>query len=83
MKKKIKTTSFWLTLSGAVVMLLDTISNIIGLDLYSKKVESIILAICTFLVMTGVITKKDVYDPEPKNSDELLDDINDEINKDK
>ena len=83
MKKKIKTTSFWLTLSGAGVMLLDTISNIIGLDLYSKKVESIILAICTFLVMTGVITKKDVSDPEPKNSDELLDDINDEINKDK
>ena len=83
MKKKIKTTSFWLTLSGAVVMLLDTISNIIGLDLYSKKVESIILAICTFLVMTGVITKKDVSDPEPKKSDELLDDINDEINKDK
>ena len=83
MKKKIKTTSFWLTLSGAVVMLLDTISNIIGLDLYSKKVESRILAICTFLVMTGVITKKDVADPEPKNSDELLDDINDEINKDK
>lgn len=83
MKKKIKTTSFWLTLSGAVVMLLDTISNIIGLDLYSKKVESIILAICTFLVMTGVITKKDVSDPEPKNSDELLNDINDEINKDK
>lgn len=83
MKKKIKTTSFWLTLSGAVVMLLDTISNIIGLDLYSKKVESIILAICTFLVMTGVITKKDVSDPEPKNSDELLDDINEEINKDK
>ena len=81
MKKKIKTTSFWLTLSGAVVMLLDTISNIIGLDLYSKKVESIILAICTFLVMTGVITKKDVSDPEPKNTDELLDDINDEINK--
>lgn len=83
MKKKIKTTSFWLTLSGAVVMLLDTISNIIGLDLYSKKVEAIILAICTFLVMTGVITKKDVSDPEPKNTDELLDDINDEINKDK
>ena len=83
MKKKIKTTSFWLTLSGAVVMLLDTISNIIGLDLYSKKVESIILAICTFLVMTGVITKKDVSDPEPKNSDELRDDINAEINKDK
>mgnify|MGYP004640133565 CR=1 FL=1 len=83
MKKKIKTTSFWLTLSGAVVMLLDTISNIVGLDLYSKKVESIILAICTFLVMTGVITKKDVSDPEPKNTDELLDDINDEINKDK
>ena len=83
MKKKIKTTSFWLTLSGAVVMLLDTISNIIGLDLYSKKVESIILAICTFLVMTGVITKKDVSDPEQKKSDELLDDINDEINKDK
>ena len=83
MKKKIKTTSFWLTLSGAVVMLLDTISNIIGLDLYSQKVEGIILAVCTFLVMTGVITKKDVSDTEPKTTDELLDHINDERNKDK
>ena len=30
MKKKFRTTSFWLGLSGAVVIVLETLSNIIG-----------------------------------------------------
>ncbi len=75
MKNKLRTTSFWLGLSGAIVIVLETISNIIGLNLYSKEVESIILSICSALVMLGIITKKNVEDKNESSSDELLDEI--------
>ena len=79
MKNKIRTTSFWLGLSGAIVIILETISNIFGLNLYSKEIESIILSICSALVMVGIITKKNVSDEKESSSEDLLE----EINKDK
>ncbi len=78
LKKKIRTTSFWLGLCGAVVLILETISNIFNLNLHSKEVESIILAICSALVMLGIITKKDISDEKDLSSKELLEDINKE-----
>lgn len=79
MKKKIRTTSFWLGLSGAIVIVLETISSVLNLNLHSKEVESIILAICSALVMVGIITKKNVSDEKESSSKDLLV----EINKDK
>lgn len=79
MKKKIRTTSFWLGLSGAIVIVLETISSVLNLNLHSKEVESIILAICSALVMVGIITKKNVSDEKESSSKDLLE----EINKDK
>lgn len=82
MKKKFKTTSFWLGLSGAIVIVLETISSILGLELYSKQIETIVLSICSALVMLGIITKKDVSDEKESSKEDLLNEINDEINKD-
>ena len=82
MKKKLKTTSFWLGLSGALFVVLDTISKIVGLNLYSKEVESIILAVCSFLIMVGFITKRNETETSDSSKEELLEDIND-IDKDK
>lgn len=76
MKKRIRTTSFWLELSGAVVIILETISSVLKLNLYSKEVETIILAVCSVLVMLGIITKKDVSDEKESSSSELLEEIN-------
>lgn len=76
MKKKIRTTSFWLELSGAVGIMLETISSVLKLELYSKEVEAIILAICSVFVVLGVITKKDVNDEKESSSEELLEEIN-------
>lgn len=76
MKKRIKTTSFWLELSGAIVIILETISSVFKLNLYSKEAESIILAVCSVLVMLGIITKKDVSDEKESDSKELLEEIN-------
>ncbi len=82
MKNKIRTTSFWLGLSGAIVIILETISNILGLNLYSKEIESIILSICSALVMVGIITKKNVTDEKESSSEDLLEEINKDKDKD-
>lgn len=83
MKKKFRTTSFWLGLSGAVVIVLETLSNIIGINLHSKEVEAIILSICSALVLLGIVTKKDVKDENESSTKDLLEEINlEEINKD-
>lgn len=82
MKNKIRTTSFWLGLSGAIVIILETISSILGLNLYSKEIESIILSICSALVMVGIITKKNVSDEKDSSSEDLLEEINKDKDKD-
>lgn len=74
MKKKIRTTTFWLGLSGAIVIVLETISSAFGINLYSKEIESIIMSICSALVMLGIITKKNVGD-ETVSKDTLLEEI--------
>lgn len=81
MKDKLKTTTFWLGLSGAIVLVLECLSDIIGLELYSKQVENIILSICSILVMVGIVTKRTTKDNEEIDKEELLDDIDEEIKK--
>lgn len=81
MKKNFKTTSFWLALSGATVIILETLSKIIGLNLYSKEVESIILTVCSLLIMLGYVTKKNVSDEKESSKEDLLEDITKEKDK--
>lgn len=73
---KFKTTSFWLGLSGAIVIVLDTLSSIIGFNLYSKEIETIVMAICSALVMLGIVTKKNDTDTANSSQKELLEEIN-------
>ena len=75
MKQKFRTTTFWLGLSGAIVIVLETISSVFGINLYSKQVESIIMSICAALVMLGIITKRSVNDKEEISKTDLLEDI--------
>ena len=81
MKDKLRTTTFWLGLSGAIVLVLECLSDIIGLELYSKQVENIVLSICSILVMVGIVTKRTTKDKEEIDKEELLDDIDEEIKK--
>ena len=72
MKEKLKTTSFWLGLSGAVVIAVDAISQLFGVSIPSAEVESVIITICSILVMLGIVTKKNVKDNTAYSKDELL-----------
>ena len=82
MKNKLKTTSFWLGLSGVIVIILESVSSIIGIDLYPKVVEGIVLSICSILVTIGIVTKKNEGDKANTTKEELLkeiDKVSDEI----
>lgn len=74
MKNKLKTTSFWLGISGAIVLLLDTITEIFGFSIPSSNIENIITSIAIVLVAVGFITKKTESGKEEK-TDVLIDEI--------
>jgi len=75
MKQKFRTTTFWLGLCGAIVIVLEAISSAFKINLYSQEVESIVLSICSALVMLGIITKKDSSDEKEYTKEEILDEI--------
>ena len=77
MKEKLRTTSFWLGIGGAVIILIDCLSGIFGFNIAPKMIESIVISICSILVLLGVITKKNVNDKQVYSKDELIDEIND------
>jgi len=81
MKSKLRTTSFWLSVSAAIVLVLDSLTNIFGVKLYSKEVEVIILSICSILVTIGIITKRNVTDTKEVDKEEFLEDIEESIKK--
>lgn len=81
MRNKLKTTSFWLGLSAALVIILDTITELLGIKLYSNEVESVILSICSILVTIGIVTKRKVTDEKEVDKKELLEDIEESMKK--
>ena len=75
MKEKIKTTSFWLGLGGCIVIIVSCVADLFGLKICAEQIESIIMSICSILVMLGIITKKNTTDTTLLNKDELIADI--------
>jgi len=79
MKEKIKTTSFWIGLCGAIMVIFDSISGLIGIAEYSDEIKNILFSICTILVLCGVIDKKDESEEKTSSSQELIDEIENNI----
>ena len=74
MKKKIKQYSFWTGLSGAVVILLTTLSKAFGFEFQQEIVADIIMGVCGVLVVFGVVSaplgdEKNTEQPE-ENQDQ-------------
>lgn len=70
--KKFKTYAFWVALSSAVVILLQSLGKLFGFEIESSIIENVIMSICGVLVVLGIVTK-------PSDSQE---DKKDESNKD-
>ena len=57
---KFRSASFWMSLSGAIIMLLTTL----GVRVDAEYVNEILTAISTILVMLGILTAPNVNKPQ-------------------
>lgn len=56
LKNKVKNYGFWMSLTGAVILMLQTFGNYCGFSINSVAIESIITSICGVLVVLGIIS---------------------------
>ena len=72
MKDKIKTTSFWLGISGAIVIIIDSIGELFGFKVASQEIGDVVVSVCSILVLLGIVSKKNPNDIEDSTQEELL-----------
>lgn len=79
MKEKFKSYSFWMSVTAAVILVINNIGKVLGFEVDGKVVTQIVDSICGVLILFGVITmaktKKTDEDVE-SNTDELKSDDN-------
>ena len=57
--KKMKSYSFWVSFSGALIILLNAFGRILGWQIENQIVEGCIMSIAGILVVFGVVTMDD------------------------
>ncbi len=89
--KKFSSYAFWIAFVGALVVFLEDIEALFGIDINTTLVESVILSFCGILVVLGVVHKTTKEDVEENLQEEscdhdldqnVEDDIEDKIDKD-
>ena len=75
MRDKIKTTSFWLGIGSAIIIIISCLSKLFGFEICADQIENVIISICSLLVMLGIITKKKTSDVGEIDKNELISDI--------
>lgn len=70
MKNRIKTYSFWVSLSGAVVVLVQAIGRAVGFIANADIISNIIMGIAGVLVVLGLVTAPTEEELESKNNSE-------------
>ena len=76
-KDRIKSYGFWTALSGAVVILAQSIAKCFGVEIEEELISNIIMSICGVLVVFGVVTMPNKKETE-ENTEET--EINQEEN---
>lgn len=62
--------NFWLSLSGALVILLSAFGNAFGFSINNKIVEDCVMAVAGMLVVFGIVNRKDIDDGDEDDSGE-------------
>ena len=52
---KLKTTGFWISLTGAVILVLQVIGGAFGFKINSELINNLVSSICGVLVIVGVL----------------------------
>lgn len=82
MKAKITKYSFWVGLSGAAVVVAESIFQLLGTSLFDASyIGELIMAICSLLIVLGIVSKPQKNNPEQEQEqkEEQKQDLNDEI----
>lgn len=72
-KDRIKSYGFWTALSGAVVILVQSITKCFGVEVQEELISDIIMSVCGVLVVFGIVTmpnKKETQNEEESEKKE-------------
>ena len=79
---KFKSYSFWLSVAGAVVLVINTFGEILGFSIDGEIATKIVDSVCGVLVLFGIITMpKNNTDNTDIKKDETKDSLNDKEEK--
>ena len=67
MTNKFKSYKFWVALTSAIIIFLQTLGNEIGLHISQEVLSNIIMSFCAILVVLGFV--KDDRDDPPQDKD--------------
>lgn len=83
MKDRIKTYSFWVGLSGAVVVLIQAIGRLAGFVPKADIISNIVMAIAGVLVVFGVVSSPTEEEINEQKNEKTNKQDRDKENKDK
>lgn len=75
--EKMKSYSFWVSFSGALIIFLNCLGNIFHFQIQNEVVEDVIMSIAGLLVVLGFVTKETGDESEEDEKQEI-----DKTNKD-
>lgn len=87
--EKMKSYSFWISLSGALIIFINCLGNIFGFKIDNSVVENVIMSFAGVLVVLGIVvkdtkkeenSKKELNEEDEENSE--LDDKDEETIED-
>ena len=79
-KDRIKSYGFWTALSGAVVILVQSITKCFGVEVQEELISDIIMSVCGVLVVFGIVKMPNKKETE-ENTEET--EINQENSEEK
>ena len=68
--KKIKSYSFWVSLSASIVLLLNAIGNAFGFKIEEKIVNDVVMSLAGVLVVLGVVSMNGASDKKDEKTGE-------------
>ena len=78
MKNKIKSYSFWVALSGSIVIFVNALGELFGFSVQDDLISGLIMAFAGILVVLGIVTMpKDNTSQEDEKQDEKNEDDSD------
>ncbi len=76
--ERMKSYSFWISLSGALIIFLNCLGNIFGFKIENAVVENVIMSFAGILVVFGLVTK----DTKGEQNENISENDTSEDNKD-